>query len=147
MGRHGVNAVIVRGDNEQSELLGQKTAAGSIPVVLASDQTPQAAAATSGLLFGSIAVAGAGDNQLVAANATKKIKVVSYVIVASAAVSAKWRSGTTDLAGAMAFAANSGAAMAGSTQAHLFETAINQAFNVNLSGAVAVAGHFSYFLE
>lgn len=143
MGRTSVSAVLIGTD--EASLLGPQVAANSIPVVLASGQP---AGATSGLLFGVISAAASGDNTLLAASATKKIKLVSYVCVAAAAVSVKFKSGAaTDLAGAMAFAANGGVAMSGSPQAHLLETAVNAALVLNLSAAVQVSGHFSYFLE
>lgn len=143
MARTAVSAVIIGTD--ETPLIGQQPAASSVPVVFASGQP---AAATSGLLFGSINVAAGGDNVLLAAVATKKIKVVSYVCVAAAAVSVKFKSDpATDLGGAMAFAANGGVAMAGNTHAHLLETAVNQALILNLSAGVNVSGHFSYFLE
>jgi hypothetical protein len=99
--------------------------------------------------FAAIAVAGNGDNQIVAADATRKIKVLSYVIVAAGAVNAKWRSATTDKSGAMALVANSGVSFGVGTPAggHILETAVNEALNLNLSAAVSVAGHLSYFLE
>lgn len=106
------------------------------------------AQATTGLLFAAISCAASGDNTLLAADATRKIKVVGYVVVAAGAVSAKFKSGaSTDLTGAMALAANGGVATQSMTFAHLFETAAATALVLNLSGATAVAGHFSYFLE
>lgn len=105
------------------------------------------ARATTGLLFAPIAVSSSGDNTLLAADATHKIKVVGYTIVAASAVSAKFKSGATDLSGAMSLAANGGVVSNSLTFAHLLETAINSALILNLSGAVAVSGHFSYFLE
>lgn len=100
-----------------------------------------------GLLFLSISTAAAGQTLLVAANATLKIKVVSYVIVASAAVTVKFQSGNTDLTGAMALAANGGISAVGQPSAHVLETIVNNALNINLGGAVQVSGHLSYFLE
>jgi hypothetical protein len=105
------------------------------------------ATGTTGLLFGAISTSSSGDTTLVAADATRKIKVVSYVVVAASAVSVKFKSASNDVTGAEPFAANGGAAVLGTTFAHLFETVANQALVINLSGAVAVGGHFSYFLE
>ena len=101
------------------------------------------------ILFAPISVAGAGDNPVVAADAAKKVKVLSYVLVADAAVAVKWRRGTTDLSGAMSFIANSGAVAPAVSPADgwWFETGINEALNLNLSGAVGVRGHLSYTLE
>lgn len=106
------------------------------------------AQATTGLLFGVISTSASGDTTLLAAQTTLKIKVVSYTIVVAGAVSVKFKSGAaTDITGAMAFATNGGVADNAASWAHLFETAVGQALVLNLSGAVAAGGHFSYFLE
>lgn len=103
------------------------------------------------LAFAPIDVASSGDNTIVAADGTRKVKVLSYAIVADAAVSARWKSGAgTSLSGAMSLAANGGLAEgAGNSPATqwLFETAVNQALVLNLSAAVGARGRVSYFLE
>jgi hypothetical protein len=99
------------------------------------------------LLFASVSTAGSGDTEIVAAVPNKKIRVVNYALVANAAVSAKWKSGSTDKTGAMPFAANGGISCPGSSDSVWFETATGEALNLNLSGAVQVSGHVSYFLE
>jgi hypothetical protein len=93
--------------------------------------------------FAIIAEASANDNEVVAAVALKKIRVLSYVLVANAAVNAKWRSATTDKSGLLYLAANGGAASGYSPVGH-FETAAGEALNLHLSGAVAVGGHVTY---
>ena len=114
------------------------------------DSRQVVAFATAGgkpLQFASISTAASGATQLVAAQGgALKIKVVSYVIVASSAVSAKFQSSSTDLTGAMSLAASGGVA-APSGSSHWFETAANQALNINLSGAVQVSGHLGFFVE
>ncbi len=100
------------------------------------------------LKFAAITAAALGDNTAVAAVAGKRIKVSSYVLIASGAVSVKWKSGAaTDLSGAMAFAANGGLAPPAEPSAHVMQTAQGQALVLNLSAAVSVGGHLSYFLE
>lgn len=100
------------------------------------------------LLFGSISTAASGQTLLLAAQgAGLKIKVVSYVVVASAAVTVQFQSAASALTGAMALAANGGLVVQSTTAAHVFETAANAALNINLGGAVQVSGHFSYFVE
>jgi hypothetical protein len=100
------------------------------------------------LLFATIDTASSGDNTIVAADASNKIKVVAWVAVASAAVSIRWKSGAgTNLSGAMALAANGGVSEAGEPSAHLFETAANQGLVLNLSAAQQVSGMVSYFKE
>jgi len=96
-----------------------------------------------------IDVAAAGDNALVAADATKKIKVLGYVMVADAAVAARFKSAATSKSGAMSFAANGGAVAPyiPPNAGHWFETAVNEALNLNLSAAIGVRGHLAYVLE
>jgi hypothetical protein len=98
------------------------------------------------LQFAPISTAASGATQLVAAQGgALKIKVVSYVLVASSAVTVKFQQGSTDVTGAMSLAANGGIVVA--SVAHMFETAANAALNINLGGAVQVSGHIAYFVE
>lgn len=130
-------------------LKGQKTMANSVPVVLASDQSALPVDDRRGLtlLFASIDVAGSGDNAIVVADATRKIKVVSYTMVAEGTVAARWRSATNNKSGAMPLVANSGIAISEKAGNWLLETNVNEALNLNLSAAIGVRGHISYFLE
>ena len=93
--------------------------------------------------FAAIAASSSGDNSVVSAVTGKKIRVLAYALVASGAVNAKWRSATTDKTGLLYLVANTGVATANSPVG-LFETAVNEALNLNLSGAVAVGGHLVY---
>jgi hypothetical protein len=99
--------------------------------------------------FASISASASGDNTVISLVSAKKIKVLSVILVASGTVSVKWRSNTTDISGAMPLVANSGFVLPASSpgQGHYFETAAGQALNINLSGAVAVNGHISYYEE
>lgn len=101
------------------------------------------------ILFAPIDTASAGDNTLVAANAKNKIKVISFFLVSTAALAVRFKSGAANnLTGAMAFAANGGLAIpAGDTYSHLFETNVNEALVLNLSGATQVSGGLAYKLE
>lgn len=97
-----------------------------------------------------IAAAGAGDNAIVAAVAGKKIRVTRYELSPSAAVNAKWRSGTTDVTGLLYMAAagdDKDGDSAADGRDFLFETVAGQALNLNLSGAVPVGGFVDYTLE
>jgi hypothetical protein len=98
-------------------------------------------------LFASVSTAASGVTPIVAANASNRIKVVSYCLIAAGAVNVKWQSAANDLTGAMPFAANGGAAPTGSDDAPLLQTNVNEALNLNLSAAVQVSGHISYYLE
>jgi hypothetical protein len=104
--------------------------------------------APQSLLFASVSAASSGDNTIVAADTTRKIKVVSYVLVAAGTVNTTWKSGAgTSLSGALPLVSNTGAAMVGTGDSWLLETAVNQALVLNLSGAIQVSGHISYYLK
>ena len=92
--------------------------------------------------------ASSGDNTLVAAaGAGKKIRVLSYAIVAAGAVTVRFESGAsgTALTGQMSLAANGGIAC-GYNEGGWFETLANQLLNLELGGAVSVDGHLSYII-
>lgn len=91
-----------------------------------------------------ITSAASGSNLLVAAVAGKRIRVLDYTIVAAGAVTAKFQSAANDLTGALPLPANGGASVAGAPAVPLFETNVGEALNLNLGGAVAVAGHLTY---
>lgn len=99
--------------------------------------------------YAAISAASNGDNTLVAADATRKIKVQSYVIVAAGTVTTTFKSNATALTGAMPLVVNSGVACppVKPTDGSYFQTAVNEPLILTLSGAVAVAGHLSYYLE
>lgn len=87
------------------------------------------------------------DNLIVAADTNgRKIKVVGYVIVATAATTVTWKRGTTALSGAMSLAANGGVSAPLNETTSWFDTAVNEALVMTL-GAGAVQGHIVYVLE
>lgn len=90
-----------------------------------------------------ISESSSGDNEVVAAVASKKIRVLAYVLMANAAVNAKWRSASTDTSGLLYCGANGGA-VAPFNPVGWLETAAGEPLNINLSGAVAVGGHVTY---
>lgn len=103
------------------------------------------------LAFAIIDVAASGDNTIVAADATRKVKVLSYSMVADAAVTVRWKSGAgSSLSGAMSFIQNGGISDGNGNSAAtqwIMETAVNQALTLNLGSAVGVRGRMTYFLE
>lgn len=102
----------------------------------------------SDLQFGSIDTASSGDNTLVLAAAGKKVRVFSYVFVASGAVAVRWKSGANNKSGAMALAANGGIAMPATRDfGEVLATNAGEALILNLGGAVQVSGHFTYTQE
>jgi hypothetical protein len=95
--------------------------------------------------YATISASTAGDNTLLAAQGPgKKIRVVSYVFVASAATTVQFESSTSgpDLTGAMSIAANGGVSAA-HNEYGWFETDADALLNVKLS-ADGIDGHFSY---
>lgn len=86
-----------------------------------------------------------GDNTLVAAVTSKKVRVLSYVIVADGTVSARFESGAggTALTGQMPLVANSGVAAPYNPAGH-FETGSNTLLNLELTGTGNVYGHLTY---
>lgn len=102
------------------------------------------------LLFKSIATGGAPFVVLVAADATKRIKVVNYVVVLSGAGSVSFGSDSgDDVTGPMAVATNGGVSCASDASTPLFQTGVNVDLSISVSGvgSPAAAGHIAYFLE
>lgn len=95
--------------------------------------------------FAVIDNAGSGDNTIVSAVPGKKIRVISYVMVAAGTVNTRFESGAggTALTGVMNWVANTGAAGGYNPTGH-FETRVGELLNLELSGAVSVDGHMSY---
>lgn len=95
--------------------------------------------------FAAISASSSGDNTLVAAVSGKKIRVISCMLIASAAVTVRFEDGAggTALTGQMDLAANAGAVM---PQAELgwFEGSSNTLLNLELSSAVQVSGCLVY---
>ena len=93
--------------------------------------------------FAAISESSSGSQEIVAAVATKKIRVLSYAIVVNGTVNVKWQSDATDITGLMYFIANTGISAGYNPKGH-FETAAGEALNLNLSAGVALGGHISY---
>lgn len=97
-------------------------------------------------------VGASGDNLVVQAAPGMKIRVLSYVLVAAAAVTAQWQSGTSNpgdvrrpLSGAMSLAANGiVSSPSAGPDAWLFETDPHQDLILNLGGAQNVRGHITF---
>jgi hypothetical protein len=95
--------------------------------------------------FAIIDAATSGNNTIVAAVVGKKIRVLSYTIVAAGAVTIRFEDGADGTAktGQMQLAANGGVSVPYSPVGH-FETTANTLLNLELSGAVSVDGHLTY---
>lgn len=110
---------------------------------------PVSLAVGQGLTLGYLEIdhAASGSNTVLAAQgAGNRIYVVSYVLIADAAVTAEWRTAATGISGAMSLAANGGVSAIGQPSSPLLRTAANEALNLNLGGAVGVRGHLTYFV-
>ncbi|KKK54395.1 hypothetical protein LCGC14_3085180 [marine sediment metagenome] len=98
------------------------------------------------VLFASFSNATQADNEVVAADGTKKIRVLSYTInAAGGAQTITWKSATTALSGAMDLADNG--FIHASCIHGLFATVANQALNLANSAATLTTGHITYVLE
>lgn len=93
-----------------------------------------------------INIAAAGDNTIVAApGANFIIKIVKLLFVCTAAVAVTLKSGANNLTGAMSFSVNGGLGYDGDFTP--LEMNANEAFIINLGGAVQVSGFVLYYAE
>lgn len=94
--------------------------------------------------FASIAASSSGDNTVVAAVTSKKIRVLRYSLSANGAVNAKWKSATAGDITGLKYLTQYGAHAGAFCPVGLFETTAGEALVLNLSGAVAVGGELTY---
>lgn len=87
--------------------------------------------------------ASSGANQLVAAEPGARYRVLSAAVVATTTVSVKFQSGTTDITGTFPLGANGGFVLPFNEHGW-FETNVNEALNINLSGAVSTGVQLQY---
>jgi hypothetical protein len=92
--------------------------------------------------YASISATTSGDTQIVPAVSGKRIRVIAYAVISNLTVSIKFRSGTTDITGSMRVVEGGGIAHA--YDGGLFETAVGQALNINLSANATVGGYVVY---
>jgi hypothetical protein len=95
--------------------------------------------------FAVIDNASSGDNTLVAAVASKKVRVLSLFLVSAGAVNVRFESGAsgTALTGQMNLAANGGFVLP-FNPVGWFQTGTNTLLNLELSGATSVDGSLTY---
>lgn len=103
------------------------------------------------ILRAAISASSSGDNTLVAAVASKKIKVLSMTLIVTGDVDIRFESGAGGpaLSGVMSLAADGNGfvlppALPGF---HHIETAAGELLNLELSGAVQVSGFMTYYTE
>jgi hypothetical protein len=142
IGKLAANSGVDIGD---VDVTSQPARAAGTDNISAADQTDAIYNGTTSITpkFATIDEASSGDNQVVAAVAGKKIRVLSYVIVSSAANTCTWRDGTSPISGGMSLAANGGVSAPYNPLGH-FETTANTTLNLNLSAAQSVDGHLTY---
>lgn len=95
------------------------------------------------LKYAKIDYSASGSQALVAAVAGKRIRVISLFLIGAGAVTTKFQSAATDLTGAMSNAANGGFVLP-ENKSGWFQTNVGEALNLNLGGAVNVAGGLTY---
>jgi hypothetical protein len=97
-----------------------------------------------------VAISGSynGGVELIAANATKKIKIVNIFLVVSSAVSLKFMSDTTNLSGVMELGdTDEPRGMVIPFGNFPMETAVNKNFKLHASAVVDIMGYCNYYLE
>jgi hypothetical protein len=87
--------------------------------------------------------ASSGANELVAASAGAKYRVLAAAIVATTAVSVKFQSASTDITGTFPLGANGGLVLPFNEHGW-FETAAGEALNLNLGSAVSTGVQLHY---
>jgi len=92
--------------------------------------------------YATISATNSGNTQIVGAVSGKRIRVIAFAVVADATVYIKFRSGTTDITGSMRVVQGGGIAHA--YDGGLFQTAVNQPLNINLSADATVGGYVVY---
>jgi len=98
--------------------------------------------AHSTVLYAPINATNSGNTQVVGAVSGKRIRVIAFAVIANATVNIKFQSGTTDITGSMRIVEGGGIAHA--YDGGLFQTAVGQALNINLSANATVGGYVVY---
>lgn len=93
--------------------------------------------------YAAVSCAASGNNELVAAVAGKRLKLISALLVADGTVAVKFRSASTDLSGAMSLIVNSGFVIPESMVGWIV-TSQGEPLNLNLSAAIQVSGMLVY---
>jgi hypothetical protein len=86
-----------------------------------------------------------GDNTIISADGTKKLRVLSYVLVTDGTAEVRWEGGAggTALSGRMPLVVNTGISSGFCPVGH-FETATNTLLNLEITGTGNVFGHLTY---
>jgi len=92
--------------------------------------------------YATINATSSGSTQVVGAVSGKRIRVIAFAVIANSTVSIKFQSGSTDITGTMRLVEGGGIAHA--YDGGLFQTAVGQALNINLSTNATVGGYVVY---
>jgi hypothetical protein len=85
-----------------------------------------------------------GDNTVIAAQAGKVIRVISYVLTSTATGAVLVKDGAGTVLARFNPAVNGGAAFAGGVDAPAFETASGQSLVINNAAGIDTIGHIGY---
>lgn len=140
----GGNSVTVDGTVSVGSAPGAARTTDSVSAALAVDAIMNGLTAVAPQ-YAKIVASASGATTIVSAVTSKKIVVLKWDLVTAGAVNVKWQSHVTptDLTGLYNFAANGGIASGFCPVGH-FATIAGEALDINLSGAVAVAGVLTY---
>lgn len=94
--------------------------------------------------FANVNATADGDNTIVSGVASKKLRVLGYMLVLTAAGTVQFKSATTTIKGRLRAAADGGASYAGGVDAPAFETDTAEAIVFNNPAGVDVVGHLTY---
>jgi hypothetical protein len=92
-----------------------------------------------------VSVGSSGNNTLVSAVTSKRIKVIGYILQSLGTVNVQFRSNSTPLSGVFNFQTREGITQATAAPSFLFGTNAGEALVLNLSAGVNVVGIITYY--
>lgn len=147
IGKLAANSGVDIGDVDVTSLPALASGTNLIGRTSSSDETSTVYNGTTALTpkFAAIDAATSGNNTLVAAVSSKKIRVLALFLVSAGTVNARFESGAdgTALSGQMNLVANSGFVLP-YNPVGWFETASNTLLNLELSAAISCDGSLTY---
>lgn len=142
-----IGAALPAGDNNigNVDVATQPARVRTTDTMSAADTTDAVMSGTTALTpkFAVISESTLANNEIVAAVADKKIRVLAYTLIANGDLTVTWKSAATALSGAMPLTQYSGLTPPYCKLGH-FETATGEALNLDMSAAVQVSGHLVY---
>ena len=91
-----------------------------------------------------IIASASGDTTVIAAVSTRRFSIKRLFLVAKGAVDVQFKSGSTLISGVMSMAANGQIDLPDGSESFFIGTVVNNAFVINLSGAIVVGGFCVY---